>query len=214
MADFPDSAVGRVADAIARDSRVEVASLLREGADPGAVGSDGASLLEWAIYHRSRGSFEVLLDAGADVRHTDHAGDTVMHYAAIADDSGYLTELITRGAEVDIVNRRNGHTPLMDAVMHRRHANIRLLLAAGVDPDRTDHVGDTPLHMAGEINDYRTIMDLLDAGADPTLNNRQGATFQRYIFMTSAMLLTEHARAERDQIIGWLREHDIPVESP
>ncbi|MFB8281113.1 ankyrin repeat domain-containing protein [Nocardia colli] len=209
---FPDPVAGQIAAAIARREHSRVCQLLTGGADSDAVGADGISLLEWAIVNSSIGSVRALIDAGADLAHADEAGDAALHYAAIADDHRCLGLLLAQDLDVDVPNPRTGHTPLMDAVLYRRHPQVSMLLAAGADPDAVDRAGDTPLHMAGEIDDYESVLDLLEAGADPRRKNRQGATFQHYIFMTPAALLTTAARSELDQVIAWLDGHDIPVE--
>ncbi|HWL88114.1 MAG TPA: ankyrin repeat domain-containing protein, partial [Polyangiaceae bacterium] len=76
-----------------------------------------------------------------------------------------------------------------------------------------DRFGNTPLHMAAKINANRFVLDLLNAGADPNLRNRQGATFQRYMNMTPTTSLTADARQQRETVVAWLRAHNVPVET-
>ncbi|WP_067480977.1 ankyrin repeat domain-containing protein [Nocardia amamiensis] len=209
---FSDTVTEQVADAITRGDGKRVSQLIRIGADPTAIGTDGVSLLDWAVVTRAKDPFLVLLDAGANPLHADDAGDTALHYAAIVEDSWYLDALLARPVQVDIANQRTRRTPVMDAVMFGRRAQVHMLLAAGASPNATDLAGDTPLHIASEIDDYSTVLDLLEAGADPTLLNHQGATFQRYLFMTERQLLTTHASRARDQVVTWLQRHNFPVD--
>ncbi|WP_433194462.1 ankyrin repeat domain-containing protein [Nocardia sp. CA-107356] len=209
---FADPMGARVAEAIGHGDYARVAQLIQDGADPDAVGTGGVSLLGWAILNRSAEAVWVLLNAGADTGRPDDAGDTAVHYAAVAEDPRYLGAMLARQANVDLVNPQTGHTPLMSAVLSGRRPQMHMLLTAGACPDATDRAGDTPLHLAAEIGDYRSVVDLLAAGADPTRTNARGSTFHRTLLLTPPESLTARARRDRDRIIDWLHTHDIPVE--
>ncbi|WP_280453776.1 ankyrin repeat domain-containing protein [Nocardia brasiliensis] len=213
MIAFTDPAATRLAAAIARDDDRLLRQLLAAGADLDATGTDGIGLLGWAVVRLRRRPFSTLLDAGADIGYADNHGDSVMHYAAIAPDHWYLDVLLNRQhIEPDLGNSRTGRTPLMDAILHQRHAQIELLLAAGADPNNRDHGGELPLHLAAEIDDYPSILALLRAGANPDLRNHQGATFQRYLAMTPSSLFTTQARDAREELVTWLDDHNITVD--
>ncbi|MFE9580537.1 ankyrin repeat domain-containing protein [Nocardia sp. NPDC006044] len=212
MTVFSDPSAARVAAAVAWNDAAEVRRLIAYGSDANATGTDGISLLQWALANLSKDAFTALLDNGATTRHTDQDGRSVLHYAAMAEDIWYLHALLTNDVDVDLVNPLTGNTPLMDAVLHGRREQRQLLLAAGADADIADNIGDTPLHLAGEIDDYDSIFDLLRAGADPTRKNRQQATFQRYLAMTPSRLLAADARRDREQLRTWLRDHGLPVD--
>ena len=51
---------------------------------------------------------------------------------------------------------------------------VRLLVAAGADPDAQDKDGFTPLHMASGYMRIQAIAALLEAGADPELRDSSG----------------------------------------
>jgi ankyrin repeat protein len=44
--------------------------------------------------------------------------------------------------------------------MANRDENFRRLLAAGADPNASDRMGDTPLHVAANINAFARVLDL------------------------------------------------------
>jgi len=209
---FPDPIAGPVAQAIADDDTVRLQALLKAGANPSAVGERETSLLQWALLNKSKPSLEALLAAGADTTHSDAKGDTVMHYAAEATDPAYLNVLLAHKVDPNGPNAVDGTTPLMGAMSYGREAQFRALLAAGANPNLTDHVGNTALHVAAQLNASGFAIALLDAHADPLTKNRQGFTFQRYLYMTPTKILTEDTRRQREGVVAWLRSHNVAVE--
>lgn len=88
---------------------------------------------------RNREWLGFLVGKGARV---DLQNDQGMTPLAIAAQIGWVEGveyLIARKASVDLANRR-GETPLMLAVLRRDVPTIRVLLAAGADPLKTDNV--------------------------------------------------------------------------
>jgi ankyrin repeat protein len=205
---FSDGLAAQLADAAATGDTTRMHTLIKKGADVNAIGDKGTSVLQWTMLHQSKAGVELLLAAGADAAHVDEAGDTVMHYAAKANDSEYLDILLAHRVEVDIPNAQSGATPMMAALMGNRDVQFRKLLLAGANPNAADRFGNTALHVAAKIGQSERVLDLLKAHADPNARNRQGATFQRYLDMTPASLLTPEARQHREAIKSWLREHD------
>lgn len=220
---FSGPATALLADAIARDDSVAVAILATEGpifssrADLASRGDHGITLLQWAIFHGSFAAMKALLDAGADVLQAGMDGDTVIHTAAKADSPRYLEALLAHSADqretANVAHAVNGAGPLVSALMTEREPQFRMLLQAGADPNRADRLGNTPLHVAGQINEPARALDLLRAGADPIARNRQQVTFQRYLFMSRDALLNSETRREREAVRTWLREHDVLLEA-
>jgi uncharacterized protein len=200
-----------LAEAVRDGDVARIRELVAEGADVnGQV--DGVPMLQWALLNHSVAAMDVLLELGADPAQVDDDGATVVHLAAMANDPAYLTVLLARGADPNIRHSATGDPPLVSALMGDREAQFQALLAAGADPNATDRMRNTPLHHAAKINAHREVLALLEAGADPLATTAQGATFQRYLFMTPTNLLHEQARQERAAIVDWLRAHDIAVE--
>lgn len=208
---FADPAVAALAEAVAEGDTARIRTLA-PGADLSARGDKQVTLLQWALLNQRLDSLKALLDAGADPKQPGVDGDTVVHMAAAANDASYLTELLARRVDANVRNPESGAGPLRSALMGEREAQFRALLAAGADPNLADRVGNTPLHIAGQINDPERALDLLQAGADANARNAQGQTFQRYLFMTRASLLNAPTRKQREAVEAWLSAHGIALE--
>jgi hypothetical protein len=123
-----------------------------------------------------------------------------MHHAALANDPAYMEVLLAYGADPNLPNTVTGHTPLMSALMGSRDSQFSALLAGGANPNLADHFGNTSLHQAAKINDFRHVLDLLEAGADPAARNRRGGTFQAYLYGTPERILSADGRRGREAI--------------
>jgi ankyrin repeat protein len=85
-----------------------------------------------------------LLSRGADPNMGDSNGDTPLIIAAGIGFEEAAGQMLRRGAKVDATNRR-GETALTVAVQQRQPRLVELLLRAGANPDKADHVtGYTP----------------------------------------------------------------------
>lgn len=209
---FTDPRVAELAEAVADGDILRIRDLAA-GVDLSTRGDKHVTLLQWALLNRSFAGMKALLDAGAEPTQSGMDSDTVVHMAAMANDATYLTELLARGVNPNVRNPESGAGPLRAALMGERDEQFRALLAAGADPDLADRLGNTPLHVAGQINEPERALDLLNAGADPMARNAQGVTFQRYLFMTRAALLNAETRRSREAVEAWLTTHQIPLES-
>ena len=117
----------------------KVGEMLR--ARPGVVNArddKGETGLMAAISQRDQDFTAYLLSQGADPSLVARNGDTALIKAArigYADAAHYLLDL---RAPVDASNRM-GETALIVAVQQRQAAVVKLLLAAGANPDKTDN---------------------------------------------------------------------------
>jgi hypothetical protein len=119
------------------------------------------------------------------IHHHAYAGDTALHAAAAAYQTGATRLLISHGALVRARNRR-GAEPLHYAAdgvpggprwnPAAQRAVIECLVAAGADPNARDMNGVTPLHRAVRTRCSAAVNALLDSGADPGLRNGHGST--------------------------------------
>jgi hypothetical protein len=209
---FADTRVAEMADAIADDDAGRVHELAKS-TDLRAHGDKNVTLVEWAVFNESKHAFKALLEEGADPALPGMDDSTAGHLAAMVDDPFYLEVLLQKGLDPNLKDRRTGQPLLSATLMGRRAAQFAAVLAAGGNPNAADNMGNTPLHVAGQINANDFAMKLLEAGADPMARNAQNATFQEYLFQTDPKLLSKQGLQSRVAIEEWLRQHGIQVNS-
>jgi ankyrin repeat protein len=132
--------------AAVRNDVAALRQLLDEG-HKADEGGDAWTALIWASRSGSIDAISLLLDAGADVNLPGSTGD---NWDA---------------------------TPLQHAILQRQRAAVRLLLDRGADPNRgTGARSLTPLFLAAGDTDPAILELLLAHGADPTVEDENGAT--------------------------------------
>ncbi|SFR94063.1 hypothetical protein SAMN05216570_0927 [Dyella sp. OK004] len=209
---FSDSRVVALLDAAATGDAARVRSLAAAGADINAQGDRGVTPLEWTLLHQDLRGMNALLQAGADPTRPGVGGATVLHLAAMANDPAYLKSLLDHGADPNAPHGVTQAPPLAAALMNPKDDAFDLLLMHHADPNRADRLGNTPLHVAAKVHKTHCVLRLLQAGADATRRNQQGATFQTYFNILPAGGLNPAARAEHEQVDQWLRQHGVSVE--
>lgn len=149
--------------------------LLANGADPKVVDRDGRTALIWMVdiqFHRQQDtsdSIKPLVDAGTDVNGQDETGETALMVAVAGHDpfdvrTTVLTALVENGADVNATDH-NGETAMFTLVRFIQDAFdldggpdcIRILLAAGADPNARNAAGKTPLDVVHDSE----VIDLL-----------------------------------------------------
>jgi len=179
--------------AIAAGDVEQVRTLLR--ADPALAGGrgpdSGVSAVLSARYRHRPDLVEALMEASPELDVFDAAalgrierlrqlldtdpgvagswstdGFTPLHLAAFFAQPAAVAVLLGRGADVGTVARNAMQVQaLHSAVAGRDAASVRLLLAAGADPDARQHGGWTPLMAARQHGDAEVERLLLDYGA-------------------------------------------------
>lgn len=131
------------------------------------------TLLQIAAEYSNEKVVEALLEAGADVNNQDRYGNTPLH-RSVRSSLEVVKALLKAGADVNKQNRC-GEIPLHCAV-HGSLEVVKALLKAGSDVNSQDIREKTPLYNAKIFNKKAVIQVLLEAGANPTLGDKNGKT--------------------------------------
>jgi hypothetical protein len=152
----------------------------------------------------------------ANIGHYVYAGDSALHIAAAAFEAGIGRELVARGALVGAANRR-GAQPLHYAVdgipgsarwnPAAQRETVLSLIEMGADPNAADKNGTTPLHRAIRNRCAGAVDALLDAGANPRVDNGSGSSAWQLARWTTGRSGSgsAQARAEQAEIIRLLQ---------
>lgn len=111
---------------------------------PGSVivntrdGSTGQTALHIVAAGRDSLWLGFMLQRGANPDMRDSSGNTALLIATQLGWTDGIQTLLARRAGVDVANS-SGETPLMRAVQNRDIASVRLLLAAGANPNKPDN---------------------------------------------------------------------------
>ncbi len=116
---------------------------------------DGRSALHYAARDGDLIAARKLVAAGMEVNLQDKDGWSPLHFAAQARSADLAEFLINHGAIVDAQDRF-GNTPLAKATFESRGdgAVIKILRAAGADPEKQNKSGISPVSLARMIANF------------------------------------------------------------
>ncbi|ROV92384.1 hypothetical protein VMCG_09130 [Cytospora schulzeri] len=114
-----------------------VSQLLEQGSDPNAVGEVYGSFLQAAVYNGHHHLVKMLLQAGADPNIKGGFTEHAVKAATIAGHIKSLQLLLEYGADPDCGRKRPSfyRTPLFEACQRNNTAAVKLLIAAGANPN-------------------------------------------------------------------------------
>lgn len=165
---------------LAKASRGDLAgvrSLLLQHPELGSVrGQHGISPLHAALFSNDTVSFETLLKAGFDRDFQADNGISPLMASAMLPNPRFLVAAMADAQAAPGQSDVKGRDALILAVLNRQSANVRLLLEKGVDPNRKDARGSTPLMVAfqGRRPSPEIVKLLLEAGANPAIADNTG----------------------------------------
>src|SRR5438874_1723811 len=156
----------RLADAVQRDDKAAVRSLVADRANINVPQSDGTTALHWAVRHGDLTTADLLIKAGADVKAANRYGLTPIQLAAGNGHAAMIEKLLAAGVDPSFANP-GGETVLMRASRTGNMDAIRLLLARGANVNaKESERGQTALMWAVLENHADVVKLLLARGAD------------------------------------------------
>ena len=118
-------------------------------------------------------------------------GFTPLHLASYFSQPEAIAELLRHGADPDAVATNGTKLAVINSAAASGDIEVvKLILAAGANPNAQQEGGYTALHAAAMRRNHEMIRALLDAGADPSTASNEGKTAAEYAGKEVASLLT------------------------
>ena len=158
-----------------------IGRLATAGAEINARDSRGRTPAHVAAFASQDAALRALAEAGADMNALEGRAYDVVTIAAVADDPELMSLAIELGNDPGLTTSPYDGTALI-AAAHLGHVEIvRRLIEAGAPLDHVNNLHWTAVMEAVVLGDggpdHQAVLDaLLDAGADRTLADRDGAT--------------------------------------
>lgn len=142
--------------------------LLAAGANPNIIGGTfhGGPAATWmAALNRCNKDwldiFQAMLDGGVEINPNADIYMSPLGVAIYKDDPVMIKALVVKGADVNLVDRETGGTPLIFAARYGTSKVVEVLLDAGAEINAKDKNGRTALSAARQNIDPYSITELL-----------------------------------------------------
>ncbi|TMW67339.1 hypothetical protein Poli38472_012455 [Pythium oligandrum] len=168
----------KLQDAIMRGSLADVMEQLAFGADVNVRSTDGETPLHLAAARGYHQIMVVLIDRGAEVNVVTNDGVTPLYVACEKNHEEAVKLLLLEKARVDLpVMNVTGYQPIHIAAKNGCVGIVKMLLKYGAKVDAiTKPRLLTPLMLASKVGASEVVELLLDRGADPDQEDRDGNT--------------------------------------
>lgn len=123
---------------------------------------------------------ELVYDAGLDINSWTEDGVPVLCAAARCDNIEYVKWLIDRKADVNIISKDRGYSPVMDAVWKKNIEMVKLFIKKGADLNIMSSDGQPILVLAVGNGNAKIVELLLKAGANPDVQDGMGMSARSY----------------------------------
>lgn len=159
----------------------KVRQLVASGADINQRDRNGRTPAHVAAFASHDAVLRALAEVGANMNTLDNQSYDVVTIAAVADDPELMSLAIELGNKPDLITSPYDGTALIAAAHLGRVEVVRRLIAAGAPLDHVNNLGWTALMEAvvlgdGGRNHQQVVRLLVDAGADRSIADRNGAT--------------------------------------
>ena len=164
-----------LADAVEKQDRDKIETLLKQGSDVNAAQPDGMTALHWAAYHEDEQTAKRILTAGGKAKAESRYGVTPLSIACRNGNASIVQLLLKAGADSN-TTLPGGETCLMTAARAAKPEALKALLNAGATVNAKQRKGQTALMWAAAEGNIEVVDVLLKADADYTLRLRSGFT--------------------------------------
>lgn len=163
-------------NAVKKQDKEAVRSLLELNVDVNASQPDGSTALSWAAHRGDLETAELLIQAGAKVDAADEYGRTPLWLACANRHAAMVEKLLRAGANPNTA-LRSGETALMTAARLGSMDVVELLLAYGADVSAKEtEGGQTALMWAVAERHPEVARLLIEHGADVNARTKSGFT--------------------------------------
>jgi uncharacterized protein len=163
-------------EAVKRQDKAAVRSLLKQHLDVNAATGDGTTALAWAAHWNDLETLDLLISTGANVSAADDLGVTPLWHACTNANSAMVEKLVKAGASPKTA-MQTGETALMTCTRSGALEGVRLLLARGADVNaRETQRGQTALMWAASKKHPDVTRVLVGHGAEVNARSNQGFT--------------------------------------
>ncbi len=180
-----------------------IKALVAGGADLEKRDGTGRTAVHVAAFASNDAALTVLAEAGADMNAFENRDYDVVTIAAVANDPEFVSLAIKLGNRADLITSPYEGTALIAASHLGHHEVVRRLIDGGAPLDHINNLGWTALIEAVILGDggpdhVATVKALLDAGADPKITDRKGAsplhhaTARRYVEIADLLWRATH----------------------
>ena len=171
---------GLLSAAIRGDAEA-VRKLLAAGAKPEEADEHGRTALHIAAHMGFRDVAWALVKGGANANAKESRNYDILTIAAVRDDFDFVAQALALGADPKAITSPYNGTALIAAAHLGHYRVVSALIVAKAPLDHVNNIGMTALIEAivlgdGGANHIATVKLLLDAGANPNIKDRSGAT--------------------------------------
>ncbi len=159
--------------AIDNQDRGRVLQLIRDGVDINVMNTENMTPLMYAASNNDEELVKALIDSKANLELCDHRGETALFYAGnLSDYKNGETALFHAGNLFHVDNISDYNKP--------ENKVIALLLNAGANVNAQNKNGYTPLMISAGHGRNLIVDKMISAGADQTLKNDYGQSYENY----------------------------------
>lgn len=176
--------------AVLLENESVVSALIQNHANLDIKSYDGITPLILSVLKKHNRMTGTLLKAGANAHLADNKGNTPLIHALYTSNAPAVKMLLQYGANPNVYDSR-GNPALIIAVANTPEL-LPLFIQKGVNVNMKNDKGYTALMTAAALQDNKTIMLLLDAGADKKVIAQNGETFYNMLQFNSKITCGSH----------------------